>query len=266
MTANSTQHTAHMKIARRWAARVVVCLVLGAVVNVGVAAVCVLWVDTTPPITVQSIAATLVDGDLPLEWHPNTGERRQAGFGLVISDIDWYDDEPVVAPRPPTLPSFSMLGKHWPAHKGLVTRAGWPLAAFAAGAAVKGPSGGPADCPLPPGGLRPASGVVRTQDLPLAQRLHFKSGRVVPIRPLWWGLFVNSVLYGGISLAAWSGAMYWRGVRRARQGLCQECGYLVGALRVCPECGTFVSAKLVRPSGAQESGGAAGAHELEGAA
>lgn len=61
---------------------------------------------------------------------------------------------------------------------------------------------------------------------------------VLPLRPLWTGLFINVSLYATLfALAMWG----WRGLRlrlRRRRRQCLACGYAIGTLGTCPECGT----------------------------
>ncbi|HYF13522.1 MAG TPA: hypothetical protein VD971_00470 [Phycisphaerales bacterium] len=63
---------------------------------------------------------------------------------------------------------------------------------------------------------------------------------ILPLRPMWPGFAVNTLLYAaaiGGACAAWRSVRAWR--RRTR-GLCARCAYPVvpsGAVSACPECG-----------------------------
>jgi len=70
---------------------------------------------------------------------------------------------------------------------------------------------------------------------------------VLPFRPLWLGLFVDSIVlglpaYGVLLLAAWVMRILRR-ARRRRRGLCPACGYAISDLDTCPECGEPVIRK-----------------------
>lgn len=64
---------------------------------------------------------------------------------------------------------------------------------------------------------------------------------ILPLRPLWPGLAINTIFYGAAIWMVWAGAgALRRGVRR-RRGRCVRCNYDLrgrasGAV-VCPECG-----------------------------
>lgn len=74
---------------------------------------------------------------------------------------------------------------------------------------------------------------------------------ILPLKPLWPGFVLNSVLYAailGFSLAA-PAAMRRR--FRVRRGCCAYCGYPVGGSPVCTECGRPVTqVKSLPTSGA----------------
>jgi hypothetical protein len=71
---------------------------------------------------------------------------------------------------------------------------------------------------------------------------HFYPPRNLPIRPVWWALAADAVLWG---LAAWGTARGWAAMRRSkrrRRRQCERCGYPVADLKRCPECGGVASA------------------------
>lgn len=74
--------------------------------------------------------------------------------------------------------------------------------------------------------------------------LHPKSGawnlpRVIPVRPVWSGLVLNSLVWAVPLGLVLSGARRLRRRRRDRLGCCRECGYSLTGIggAVCPECG-----------------------------
>ncbi len=59
----------------------------------------------------------------------------------------------------------------------------------------------------------------------------------LPLRPIWGGLLVDSMLFGALIGSPWWVASVVRR-RRRKKGLCVWCGYDVKGLRgKCPECG-----------------------------
>lgn len=65
------------------------------------------------------------------------------------------------------------------------------------------------------------------------------AGMILPVRPLFFGLALNAVVY---SLSAWGcvrSVWYIRRLRRRRRGLCRNCGYPAADAEIrCPECGS----------------------------
>jgi hypothetical protein len=59
----------------------------------------------------------------------------------------------------------------------------------------------------------------------------------VPLKPLWPGLAVNTLVYAGAAVACVEGLRMIRSLIRRRQGKCQACGYPMGHAAVCTECG-----------------------------
>lgn len=58
-----------------------------------------------------------------------------------------------------------------------------------------------------------------------------------PVQPVWFGLAVNSAFYGGSLYFVAFGVGGIRRVRRRRRGCCEACGYPASVGPVCPECG-----------------------------
>lgn len=63
------------------------------------------------------------------------------------------------------------------------------------------------------------------------------NGRLIPVRPLWGGLLINALAYGGISWIVLTGGMWARKERRRRLNRCIACGYQIGQSTRCSECG-----------------------------
>lgn len=65
----------------------------------------------------------------------------------------------------------------------------------------------------------------------------FPDAPILPLKPRWSGLAVNTGFYAAILWMLFAGPGGVRRLRRVRRGLCAECGYPVGGSTVCTECG-----------------------------
>ncbi len=74
--------------------------------------------------------------------------------------------------------------------------------------------------------------------------------RIIPLRPLWFGLVMNTSFYSTCILGIVVLVRYIRSRRRERRGCCKKCGYQVGmnVASGCPECGWN------RPENGQQAG------------
>jgi len=73
--------------------------------------------------------------------------------------------------------------------------------------------------------------------------------RIVPYRPLWWGLFANSLVYGAFALGVALMLRCMRARRRMAQGLCALCAHQLAGSSVCPECGAAAFSEFARRAG-----------------
>ena len=92
-----------------------------------------------------------------------------------------------------------------------------------------------------------ASGWLRARQdaLPAPHWIRALPFRLLPLRPIWPGLVVNTLLY---SLVLWllsGGPFVLRSFIRLRRGLCTACAYPVGESATCTECGRLVSHRAV---------------------
>ncbi len=249
---------------KRIAMRVLGLLLIGAVVNVGVAWACALWSPVTR-YRAQDLY-WLLRGDravpselmhrIPSEWaiqgSPQTYDisasvEHSRGIGLRTR---WVSVDEMV-------PAVDKLMSD---HELLLLDAGWPMASLAASnpilranlstSALQTPTawrdirwGLPA-----PDWLRPNPTVVRQNNA---------VGRVLPIQPLPIG-FAANVLVFALTLPGLSEGSRWCQRRlRAARGLCPHCSYPIGASPVCTECGKPIPARALRSGVAvpPESGG-----------
>ena len=67
---------------------------------------------------------------------------------------------------------------------------------------------------------------------------HWREPRLIPLRPIWPGFAVNTLVYAVLVVVVWfavrAGYQY---LTRSRRGLCPKCGYPRGESAVCSECG-----------------------------
>jgi len=68
---------------------------------------------------------------------------------------------------------------------------------------------------------------------------------LLPIRPIWRGLVVNTALYAFITWLVIVLLVRVRNSIRRKRGLCIHCRYAVRDLPVCPECGSAVISRVL---------------------
>ena len=62
----------------------------------------------------------------------------------------------------------------------------------------------------------------------------------VPVRPIWAGFAINTLLYAAMLWTLLKPLMAMRRWRRTKRGLCPKCAYPVGSSDTCTECGRAV--------------------------
>jgi hypothetical protein len=75
---------------------------------------------------------------------------------------------------------------------------------------------------------------------PWREGVQVAAGTVIPLRPVWPGFALNTLLYGGLAAGLWNAPGFGRRTVRSRRGLCPRCGYPRAGLAegtACPECG-----------------------------
>jgi hypothetical protein len=93
----------------------------------------------------------------------------------------------------------------------------------------------------PPPDRLPATYWTGAVELPnWGKRLSVDPGRLIPLRPIWWGLCGNVCLYAIFGSLVFTCFKSLRRCCRRRGGRCQSCGYLLLVEQNrCPECGTY---------------------------
>lgn len=89
---------------------------------------------------------------------------------------------------------------------------------------------------------------IRVRDRVMPQTTSSAAGlqyRVLPLRPIWPGFLINTLLYGTSLWMVCTGPFAVRRAIRRRRGRCAHCGYPVGTSPVCTECGRVTRAKSV---------------------
>jgi hypothetical protein len=62
----------------------------------------------------------------------------------------------------------------------------------------------------------------------------------LPLRPIWPGFAINTLLYAGMLWLLFAAPFALRRRRRIKRGLCPKCAYPIGVSDVCTECGADV--------------------------
>ena len=204
--------------------KLVVFLLLGAIVNVAVAWGCAAWSE--PPVFDAFLTADL----RRQKWE--TEERRPQ----LKSDQLWI----VRAYR--SMGLWVIVIRHQPPERRLlhVHRAGWPMPAFEGRAnnPKRGKAGQIIDAsyfaafPLPTKKTAPGTAAV-------SDPMIWRSGRVLPVLPIWPGFAINTAFYAVLLWMLWLSPFVVRRVIRHKRGRCIKCGYdLRGDFSAgCSECG-----------------------------
>ena len=209
---------------------ILIFLLLGVLVNVSVAWICVYAVAWGG---LESRQYELVDGVYwsVLSWE-GFGSRRVVSVRPVFPG----DHADAVEGRAPVFPAWSGIrggGEPSPDSRVLLEAAearGWPLLSLAASFETAPP--------LPSFDTRISLGGVEIRPAADRTNVYDASGRTLPLRPVWYGFIANTLCY---ATAAWllSGMpVALRRFVRGRRGLCRACGYPAGDSEVCTECGS----------------------------
>ena len=238
-------------------------LLAGAVVNVGVAWGCAMWVRFP-----YSESTTAVPTEAERGWLERIGWRATPDTIWCIYEIKVDDLQGVgvverafsesQSGRPYETYDVRMLTK---LHFAVLTRAGWPLHSLAgerwdvdADEAVYNPPWKAADAGphyLP--NIRIGDGRIvgpmehwhRSAVVVVGRGT--TASRVLPLRPIWPDFAVNSLFYAALLWLLIPGPFALRRFIRVRRSLCPKCAYPMGESAVCTECGKELQ-KRVRPA------------------
>lgn len=73
----------------------------------------------------------------------------------------------------------------------------------------------------------------------------WESPRLLPLRPLWPGFAINTMLYAATLWLFWTAPFALRRRRRIKRHLCPACAYPVGDSPICTECGAAVQPRRI---------------------
>ena len=209
---------------KRWHKSLLLCLLVGAVANVGVA-----WVGAVCTLGIHL---------------PQKPSDRSVQIGRSL----WTKYAPVGAAP---IPDIQIGGANFAGEfcimfaesESLIVNVhfectGWPLKSLAAVVVES---------------RRPPAVKYSEQELIGGIGLNWRSGGgpILPYLPVWRGLIVNTVLYGAMFWLMFASWPVGRRLIRSRRGLCLWCGYDLHGTEHdrCPECGRAVSGCRPPPNG-----------------
>lgn len=205
----------------RWARRVLLCIVVGAGLNVLVAWAILFNAAHVP--AAYPFAETGETGGAwpiapPSTWPREWGRRLRIStqFGIEIESF-----------------SKTRYSEYGDSVSMAVLRCGWPMRSL-----KRGSFGGSTD-------------VESAEDSEVSRwfregvELPARAKRLItypvswwlPVRPIWGGFVVNTGVFGGGVGAVWGLCAAARRGRRRLAGRCVTCGYELAGLSRCPECG-----------------------------
>ncbi len=227
---------------KRWTIRVVLFLLLGAIVNVAVAWGCALSVDLGVYTAVRFGARTVAAFHRDLRETDFDGwklMRRAAPGGRVVAVVPEKASAPRGSANPDDVPAdaasaYRRLCKYtdrpvnWPpgSWKSLVDQSrGWPMLAMC--------------CQYEYNSYIPGTTfVVNGIEIDDGQTV-IGEAIVLPLRPIWPGFAINTILYAAALWTLTLGPFTARRAIRRKRGWCLKCGYdLRGEFSAgCSECG-----------------------------
>ena len=217
-------------------------LLAGAVVNVAVAWVCAVTINVHG---VESKGARLFDDIL-------FGVDRWSRPGAVLVTCYRFRREARVYRKRGNadellydwtgfkLPTPEFKSGDRPSEKRAANGRGWPMLALWCETALFTDSEGRGGIET---GLPPFNTRLSHEPAPFSPQLatRLTEPRVLPLRPIWHGFAVNTLLYATFLWLLICGPFALRRFIRVRRGLCPKCAYPMGESAVCSECGKALS-------------------------
>ena len=216
----------------RWrAVRVTTLLLSCGILSLAVGWACALWAPDTPfpEQTVVAPGTLRYPRSVPSDWPEPFLSQRSRSFGSSFLGAAAHVE-----------PGEITKYDHTNAVGQSVFQYGWPLRTleYEARLYMLHP-------PPPPPAPHPIhfvgdAGQVPSSLVPSEHRL-----RRLPLRPIWTGLVVNTLVYAATLWLLIAAPVVLRSFLRRRRCLCPSCGYPAGASRVCTECGHALSLRPV---------------------
>ena len=256
----------HEDRALRWVRIIAICVILGALVNLGIAWTFVLLPTERRPFAQwrKTNEYLIREDQLSVYWILHT---RQPGFAEILqSSMKWPGDWRSFARRPNIgtfgdpnlqLPAWSQCSRgaicreHELDHPGEVSQfvevgAGWPFIAFR-GEYFELLKTGPKASMAHPSVM---------SEYVYSSRVIFVDGtdprvqrkRVLPWSPVLMGFALNTAAYGVVVFAVYFVLripFFLRSHHRKRRGRCRACGYPIGISPVCTECGRALPNEII---------------------
>ena len=217
-------HERYDHVVKRWASRLFLSLVLGAIVTIAVAWRCFLdgradqsmlnWSDNGRVGLATAEDTALVARHALPTIAPPTMAKQQVLTGYRLR---------VLQSNQPGLNSSQWY------------RAGWPMFAVSGEQFRWRPQGAARD-------QREYAGMIVFRD-----KLTWMPPSIpyLPVRPIWPGFAINTLFYAAILWMLFAAPFALQRWRRIKRGLCPKCAYPVGTSDKCTECGTGIRAKAV---------------------
>ena len=224
-------------------------LFLGAVVNIAVAWGCALSVDL-----ILGERFIVGEGSITLEggysrWIlERISKRGGIRFDSRRNHVDYPTVDSAILPSD-LLPEWGAFGDPVPGYEsGLVTvhrrigdARGWPMLSMWSEPYIAYKSRDEGWV------VSRGNGGIKTP-LPPWHRGTFPLERYLPLRPIWFGFAINTMLYSATAASLWmlirAPFLIRRAVRRKRNQ-CPNCGYPIGVSATCTECGRPIQTRLV---------------------
>jgi hypothetical protein len=205
---------------KRWALRICVFLLLGAIVNVAVAWTCTRFARFSEDVDLgeADVFALFAGREMLLRPSRRLDGHLQHGGGLRMTEAD-------------AMESQQADNGQWSAYL-LLFDAGWPLTT------LRAEWRGAAPMKALDASIHLYRGMETSGEARDGQFFH---GRFVyPTEPIWPGFAINTLFYAGVLWLLFAGPFALRRRRRIKRGLCPKCAYPIGDSAICTECGAPV--------------------------